>query len=109
MVGGGGMRPNTATSRSTAQLSCAFASTTLSITANFIINQQVRLCSHWSSFYITALSLVESFRVMKYFHSDATPALLCHKEPAQGTQSPLLGALGRSLVLYGIRISASMH
>ena len=23
-------------------------------------------------------------------HSDATPALLCHKEPAQGTQSPLL-------------------
>ena len=24
-------------------------------------------------------------------HSDATPALLCHKEPAQGTQSPLLG------------------
>ena len=25
-------------------------------------------------------------------HSDATPALLCHKEPAQGTQSPLLGA-----------------
>ena len=31
------------------------------------------------------LSLVESFRVLKYFHSDATPALLCHKEPAQGT------------------------
>ena len=28
-------------------------------------------------------------------HSDASPALLCHKEPAQGTQSPLLGALGR--------------
>ena len=26
-------------------------------------------------------------------HSVATPALLCHKEPAQGTQSPLLGAL----------------
>ena len=25
-------------------------------------------------------------------HSDASPALLCHKEPAQGTQSPLLGA-----------------
>ena len=25
-------------------------------------------------------------------HSVATPALLCHKEPAQGTQSPLLGA-----------------
>ena len=30
-VGGGGIRPNTATSRRWAQLSCAFASTTLSI------------------------------------------------------------------------------
>ena len=29
-------------------------------------------------------------------HSVATPALLCHKEPAQGTQSSLLGALGRN-------------
>ena len=28
-------------------------------------------------------------------HSDASQGLLCHKEPAQGTQSPLLGALGR--------------
>ena len=27
-------------------------------------------------------------------HDVATPALLCHKEPAQGTQNPLLGALG---------------
>ena len=40
---------------------------------------------HWSSSYIAALSLVESFRVLKYFHalkdalSDATPAVLCHK------------------------------
>ena len=61
--------------------------------------------SHWSSSYITALSLVES---------DATPALLCHKEPACRIQNPLLGALDRkiplegyfacsSLVLYGIR------
>ena len=25
-------------------------------------------------------------------HSVATPALLCHKEPFQGIQSPLLGA-----------------
>ena len=31
---------------------------------------------------------------MKYFHSDVSPALLCHKE----------GAKGLSLVLYGIRI-----
>ena len=31
-------------------------------------------------------------RVLKYFHSVATPALLFNKEPAQGTQSPLLGA-----------------
>ena len=28
------------------------------------------------------LSLVESFKVLKYFHGVATPALLCHKEPA---------------------------
>ena len=35
--------------------------------------------------------------VMKWGgHSVATPTLLCHKEPAQGTQSPLLGALGRN-------------
>ena len=70
--------------------------------------------SHWSSSYITRLSLDESFRVLKYFHSDASPALLCHKEPARRIQSPLLGALERkiplggyfacsSLVLYGIR------
>ena len=40
------------------------------------------LGSHWSSSYITGLSLVENFRVLKYFHSVATAALLCHKEPA---------------------------
>ena len=28
------------------------------------------LCSHWSSLYITALSLVESFKVMKYFQGE---------------------------------------
>ena len=32
------------------------------------------------SSYITALSLVESFIVIKYLHSDATPALLHRKE-----------------------------
>ena len=43
-------------------------------------------------------------------HDVSTPALLCHKELAQGTQSPLLGSLGEipptflaSLVLYGIK------
>ena len=45
-------------------------------------------------------SLVDNL-VMKYFHFDAMPVLLYHKEPAQGTQS-------LSLVLYGIRL-ASMH
>ena len=50
-----------------------------------------RLCSQWSCLYITALSLVESFIVMKYVHSFATPALLCHTEPAQVTQSLLIG------------------
>ena len=43
------------------------------------------------------LSLVESFIELKYFYSVATPALLCHKEPARR-----LGACS-SLVLYGIR------
>ena len=38
------------------------------------------------------LSLVESFRDLKYFHSVATPVLLCHKEPARRIQSPLLGS-----------------
>ena len=54
--------------------------------------------SHWSSSYIAALSLVESCRVLKYFHarkgpiigvlSVATPAVLYHKEPAGRIQSP---------------------
>ena len=30
------------------------------------------------------LSLVQSFIELKYFHDVATPALLCHKEPAKG-------------------------
>ena len=33
------------------------------------------------------LSLVENFIVLKYFHGVAMPALLCYKEPAQGTQN----------------------
>ena len=54
--------------------------------------------SHWSSSYNTALSLVQSSRVVKYFHalkgpiigalSDATPAVLCHKEPARRKNTP---------------------
>ena len=50
--------------------------------------------------YIAALSLVESFRVLKYFHalkgpipiigalSVATPVVLCHKEPARLKNTP---------------------
>ena len=34
------------------------------------------------------LSLVESFIEIKYMHDVATPALLCHKEPARRIQSP---------------------
>ena len=57
------------------------------------------------------LSLVEECRglalIGRELHSVATPALLCHKEPARRIQSPLLGALERKihplLVLYGIR------
>ena len=41
-----------------------------------------------------ALSLVESFIELKYFHHVATPALLCHKEPARRIQTPLLGIGG---------------
>ena len=59
-----------------------------------------RLSSHWSSSNNTVLSLVERFIVLKYFHSDATLALLCHKEPAQGMECILC----LSLVLYSIRI-----
>ena len=43
----------------------------------------VQFCPGWSTRYR------DHFRGV---HSDASPALLCHKEPAQGTQSPLLGA-----------------
>ena len=43
--------------------------------------------SHWSRNVEAWLSLVESFKVSKYFHGVATPALLCHKEPAQGMQN----------------------
>ena len=42
-----------------------------------------------------ALSLVQIVKIVRsdwLDHTDATPALLFHKEPAQGTQSPLLGA-----------------
>ena len=31
--------------------------------------------SHWSSFYIAALSLVENFRVLKYFHELKGPII----------------------------------
>ena len=52
-----------------------------------------RLCSHWSSSYITALSLVELLHycalIGREVHSVVSPALLCHKEPAP--KSPLLG------------------
>ena len=44
------------------------------------------LHSHWSRTKDVLLSFVEMV------HNAAPPALLCHKEPAQGTQSPLLGA-----------------
>ena len=37
--------------------------------------------------------LVVSLIELKYFHDVATPALLCHKEPARRIQRPLLGAL----------------
>ena len=39
--------------------------------------------SHWSSSYITVLSLVESFIVL------LAPAILCHKEPARASKAPI--------------------
>ena len=56
----------------------------------------------------STLSLVEECRglalIGRELQSVATPALLCHKEPARRIQSPLLEALERSsLVLYGIK------
>ena len=50
--------------------------------------------------------------LMKYFHSDATPALLYHKEPARSKQRPVGSLRSKApsrglwmpeLVLYGIR------
>ena len=81
---------------------------TLHYTALYTVYWTYIQDSHWSSSYITALSLVESFIML------LAPTLLCHKEPARRIQSPLLGALERkiplggyfacsSLVLYGIR------
>ena len=49
------------------------------------------------------LSYVEECRdlalIGREFHSDATPALLCHKEPARASKAPyyvVLGALERT-------------
>ena len=54
----------------------------------YFSNSQIYQGSQWSSPNITVLSLVETFIMMKYYHYVATPALSCHKEPAQDTQSP---------------------
>ena len=43
--------------------------------------------------------------MLKYSHGVATPALLCHKEPDQGMQSPRHGIYFLPwLVLYGISV-----
>ena len=44
--------------------------------------------------------------VMKYFHGDAIPALLCNKEPSQGTQNHQLGAFSTLLGRTGLTILA---
>ena len=49
-----------------------------------------RLCSHWSSSFIPDLHSDEIFNV-------ATPALLCHKDTSQGTQTLLPGSFAVSL------------
>ena len=49
----------------------------------------------WVRYIQALLSLVQCLQycalIGRKLFSDATPALICHKEPAQGTQSPLLG------------------
>ena len=51
----------------------------------------IMLYSHWSSSYTTALSLVESFIVLKYFHGVATLSYAIKNQL-------------KALVLYSIRI-----
>ena len=46
----------------------------MSLGDNVELRDILRLCSHWSSSYITELSLVESVKVLKYFHSAVAPA-----------------------------------
>ena len=59
--------------------------------------------SHRSINQSGALSLVESLIELKYFHGVATPALLCHKEPARISDDhdlgPDLGSLQCSTLL----------
>ena len=69
----------------------------------FRIRDISRLCSY----HITSLSLVESFVVMKNFPSDATPALLCRKEPAE-IDAPCYRHFWPFAGSYVIRL-ASMH
>ena len=54
--------------------------------------------SHWSRNVKAWLSLFESFIELKYFYGVATPALVCHKEPARWGYFACF-----SLVLYCIR------
>ena len=49
-------------------------------------NGDIPLNTHMRWMYPTFL-FRESFRLLKYFHGVAKPALLCHREPAQATQS----------------------
>ena len=60
------------------------------------------------------LSLVELLHycslIGRELQSVATPALLCHKEPARRIQSPLLGALGRKIppLLFCLLLAGSL-
>ena len=52
----------------------------------------VALGERYSQAWLSLVKLLHYCALIgRELHSDATPALLCHKEPAQGTQSPLLG------------------
>ena len=55
--------------------------------------------SHWSRFNEARLSLVESFRVLKYFQYIATPEISCLSEPSRASKATYL----LLLVLYDKR------
>ena len=60
------------------------------VTLQYQPRSQRVLHSHWSRSNEALLSLVERFRVLKYFHSVASLTILCHKEPRRAIKKTSL-------------------